>query len=217
MGDPRKKRKQFQRPRKAFQRERIEKERDLKKTYGLKNKKELYRAETIVRTKRATARKLLALSLENRLKMEKELLDSLKKIGILRGSPSLDDVLLLTPEALLERRLQTIVWRKGFANTEKQARQFIVHGHIAINGKKVDRPSYIVHADEEDKINWYSKEIMFEQKKQSNKKASRGKAEEKENELKKQFEEARPQEAQETSEVEEKKGKAEELKKGMEK
>ncbi len=194
MGDPKKKRKQFDRPRKSFQKERIEKERETKKFYGLKNKKELFRAETIVRTKRATARKLLALGLENRIKREKELLDSLKKMGILRASPSLDDVLVLTPEALLERRLQTMVWRKGLSNSPKQARQFIVHGHIAINGKKVDKPSYIVQAIEEDKITWYGPEIMFEQKKQHNKKAVKGKEEEKENELKKEFEEAKPTE-----------------------
>jgi small subunit ribosomal protein S4 len=201
MGDPRKKRKQYQTPRKAFQKERIEKERDLKKVYGLKNKRELFRAETIIRGKRATARKLLALGLENRLKREKELLDSLKKLGILNASPTLDDVLVLTPETLLERRLQTIVWRKGFANTPKQARQFIVHGHIAVDGKRLDKPSYIVQADEDNKISWYGgKEIMFEMKKQKNKKAVAGKAEEKENELKKEFEEAKPVEASEKKE-----------------
>jgi len=195
MGDPRKKRKQYQTPRKAFQKERIEKERDLKKVYGLKNKRELYRAETIIRSKRATARKLLALGLENRLKREKELLDSMKKMGILNASPSLDDVLVLTPETLLERRLQTIVWRKGLANTPKQARQFIVHGHVAINGKRVDKPSYIVQADEENKVTWYGKELMFEMKKQSNKKAVKGKPDEVVNELKKEFEDAKPAEA----------------------
>jgi small subunit ribosomal protein S4 len=194
MGDPKKKRKQFDRPRRSFQKERIEKERDLKKVYGLKNKRELYRSETIIRTKRGTARKLLALALENRLKREKELLDSLKVMGILRGTPSLDDVLVLTPEALLERRLQTIVWRKGMANTPKQARQFIVHGHVQIDGKKVDKPSYIVGAEEEAKIAWHGDEMMFEQKKQKVSKKDHAKAD-KESELKKQFDEAKPVEA----------------------
>ena len=192
MGDPRKKRKQYERPRKSFQKERIEKERELKKVYGLKNKKELFRAETIIITKRSTARKLLALGLENRLKREKELLDSLKKIGILNASPSLDDVLVLTPEALLERRLQTIVWRKGLANTLKQSRQFVVHGHIAIDGSKVDKPSYIVNAEEEGKITYYGQPMEFEQKKHVAKKGA--KPAEKENELKKEFEEAKPAE-----------------------
>jgi len=191
MGDPKKKRKQFQRPRKSFQKERIEKERDLKKIYGLKNKRELFRAETIIRAKRGTARKLLALSLENRLKREKELLDSLKKVGMLQGSPTLEDVLVLTTEALLERRLQTIVWRKGLANTQKQARQFIVHGHISVDGKKLDKPSYIVLAEEEGKISWYGDEMMFEQKKAPAKK-TKTKVEEAQAELKKEFEESKP-------------------------
>ena len=192
MGDPKKKRKQYERPRRSFQKERIEKERELKKIYGLKNKRELFRAETVIRTKRGTARKLLALALENRLKREKELLESLKKTGILRGSPTLDDVLVLTPEAMLERRLQTIVWRKGLANTLKQSRQFIVHGHIAINGKKVDRPGYIVSEEEENSITWYGNEMMFEQKKHAKKKDA--KKMEKEDEMKKAFEEAKPKE-----------------------
>lgn len=192
MGDPKKKRKQYERPRRSFQKERIEKERDLKKTYGLKNKRELFRAETIIRTKRGTARKLLALGLETRIKREKELLDSLKKVGILRATPKLDDVLILTPEAMLERRLQTIVWRKGMANTLKQARQFIVHGHIAINGKKVDRPGYLVNAEEEGQLAWYGNEIMYEVKKHAKKTGA--KKDEKVDELKKAFEEAKPKE-----------------------
>ncbi|MCX6803444.1 MAG: 30S ribosomal protein S4 [Candidatus Diapherotrites archaeon] len=195
MGDPKKKRKQYERPRRSFQKERIEKERDLKKIYGLKNKRELFRAETIIRTKRTTARKLLALALETRLKREKELLDALKIMGVLRASPSLDDVLILTPEALLERRLQTIVWRKGMANTPQQARQFIVHGHISVNGVKIDRPGYIVTADDEDTITWYGQEMMFEQKKKTAKKDS--KIVSKQDELKKEFEAAKPKETEE--------------------
>ena len=164
MGDPKKKRRQYSRPRKSYQNERIAKEKDAKTLYGLKNKREYYRAESLVRTKRATARSLLALDLAQRLIREKELLDSLKRQGILNGSPNLEDVLLLKPDALLERRLQTIVWRKGLANTVKQARQFIVHGHIAINGSKVDRPSYLVGADEESHIAFYKKQLILEPK-----------------------------------------------------
>jgi len=187
MGDPKKRRKQYAKPRKSFQKERIEKERGLKKAYGLKNKRELFRAESIIRAKRGTARKLLALNLENRLKREKELLDSLKTIGILRGSPALDDVLTLTPEALLERRLQTMVIRKGLATTFKQARQFITHGHIGIDGKRVSIPSYIVGADEENKLAYYGKEMVLAEKKVKVKAKMDAK-----NETKAKFEEAKP-------------------------
>lgn len=45
---------------------------------------------------------------------------------------------------LLERRLDNIVYRIGFGSSIRQARQIVNHGHITVNGKKVDRPSYAV-------------------------------------------------------------------------
>ena len=201
MGDPKKRRKQFDRPKKPFELERIEAERALKKAYGLKNKREIYRAQTIMRQKRTTAKKLLALDLERRLKREKELLDSLKNIGILTGKPSLEDVLILTETALLERRLQTLVLRKGLANTATQSRQFITHGHIAIDGKKVDKPSYIVTAEEEGKITYYGTPMELETKKVEEKKPV---SEEKKNEMKDAFEEAKGKEAETPKEAKEK-------------
>ncbi len=45
---------------------------------------------------------------------------------------------------LLERRLDNVVYRLGIASTRKQARQFVVHGHILVNGQKVNIPSYRV-------------------------------------------------------------------------
>jgi small subunit ribosomal protein S4 len=190
MGDPKKRRKAYSTPRKAFQKQRIEKERELKKTYGLKNKRELFRAETIIRKKRATARSLLALDMEERIRREKQLLESLKVMGILTGNPTLEDVLTLTPESILERRLQTIVWRKGMANTQGQARQFIVHGHIAIDGMRVDKPSYLVEADEEPKVDWFKDEIQFEMPKKKFKKGAKNTQHE-ESEVKKAFEESK--------------------------
>lgn len=184
MGDPKKRRKAYQKPRKAFQKERILKEKEIKDEYGLKNKREFYRAESIIRAKRATARKLLALDLETRIKKEKQLLDSLKRTGLLQGEPTLESALTLTPEALLERRLQTIVWRKGLANTTKQARQFITHGHIAINGKKVNKPGYMVLKEEESKITYNGKEMQLVHKKHEKKNK-----EEQGNKLKEEFEE----------------------------
>ncbi len=197
MGDPKKRKKAYQRPRKSFQKEKIMKEKDTKDIYGLKNKKEYYRAESLIRTKRATARKLLALDLEQRLRREKELLDSLIKQGILSGKPTLEDVLVLTPESILERRLQTIVWRKGLANTAKQARQFIVHGHIGINQNKVDKPSYLVKTNEEAGIKYYKKELILEQK--AHVKVTE-KTESKTDQIKKDFEEVKINEDSEEKE-----------------
>lgn len=48
----------------------------------------------------------------------------------------------------LEQRLDNIVYRLGFGNSLRQARQMVVHGHILVNGKKVDKPSYRVSPGE---------------------------------------------------------------------
>ena len=165
MGDPKKPRRKYDTPAKPWDKKRLGEEKVLKATYGLKNKRELWRAKTILRGKRENARKLLALPLEKRLKRQEDLLSSLHRMGLLSEKASLDDVLSLTIESLLERRLQTIVWRKGLAATPTQARQFVVHGHIAIDSKKVDRPSYRVKNGEEDKISYHKKEMVFEEKK----------------------------------------------------
>ncbi|MDD3160278.1 MAG: 30S ribosomal protein S4 [Candidatus ainarchaeum sp.] len=184
MGDPKKLKKQYARPRKSFQKERIDMEKAVVKEYGLKNKREYYIAESFIRRKRGIARSLLALALEERLKREKELIDSLKKVGILRGQPTLEDVLMLSPTTALERRLQTVVYRKGLANTQKQARQFVVHGHIGINGKKLNIPGYMVTTDDEASLKFYKKELLVEKK--AHKKNN---SEEKVNKVKEEFDE----------------------------
>jgi small subunit ribosomal protein S4 len=56
-----------------------------------------------------------------------------------------------TGEALLdelERRLDNVVYRLGFAGTRAQARQFVNHGHVSVNGQRVNRPSYQVRPGE---------------------------------------------------------------------
>jgi small subunit ribosomal protein S4 len=50
---------------------------------------------------------------------------------------------------MLERRLDNAVWRSGLGSSRAQARQLVLHGHIAINGRKVNIPSYLVSVGEE--------------------------------------------------------------------
>src|SRR6202171_4030080 len=50
---------------------------------------------------------------------------------------------------MLERRLDNVVWRAGLASSRSQARQLVLHGHVRINGKKVNIPSYQVNVGEE--------------------------------------------------------------------
>jgi small subunit ribosomal protein S4 len=142
-------RKKYEKPKRPWDKVRIEKEKEILKKFGLRRKRELWRAEAILRKYRRMARDLAARKDKEK---EKILIDKLKKIGVLKEGATLDDVLALTVEDILERRLQTIVYRKGLANSVKHARQLIVHGHVKINGRKINYPSYIVPKAEENKI-----------------------------------------------------------------
>ncbi len=147
MGHPKKQRKKYETPKRPYDKQRIENERKILNEYGLRRKHEIWRAESILRDFRRRARELLAVKDD---KKQKELLDKLNKIGI--EARTLDDVLTIRLENILGRRLQTVLYKKGFANTPRQARQMIVHGHVTINAQKILWPSYIVQKGEEENI-----------------------------------------------------------------
>ena len=155
MGDPKKPRKKWIGPKHPWRKEVLEEEMILMGKYGLRNKRELWIAKTIAREFRHRARALLALPEEERKVQEKALLSKLYHLGVLPEGATLDDVLGLTAEHILKRRLQTIVYEKGLARTIHQARQFIVHGHIAISGRRVTSPGYLVSKEEEGFIDFY--------------------------------------------------------------
>lgn len=148
----RKIRKTYSRPKKIWDKTRIEEEKRLMKKYGLRRKREIWRAEALLRSFRQRARNLAARKNEEE---EKRLLNRLYRLGLLEKGANLNDVLSLTVEDILERRLQTIVLKKGLARTIKQARQYIVHGHIGVEGRRVKFPSFLVTREVEDKIDYY--------------------------------------------------------------
>ncbi len=154
MGDPRKPRKKWSPPGHPWVKERLIEEMKLMGEYGLRNKREIWIAAAMLRKYRHRARALLALPAEVREKEEKALLNRLYEIGLVDKDATLDDVLSLTVRDLLERRLQTVVYRKGLAKSIHHARQLVVHGHIAINGRRVTSPGYIVRRDEEELIGY---------------------------------------------------------------
>jgi small subunit ribosomal protein S4 len=141
--------KKYETPLRPWDKQRLEEEKKLLKKFGLKNKKEIWRAEAIVRKFRRMAREIAATYDKEK---ERILINKVVRLGLLKEGATLDDVLGLTVENLLERRLQTILKNKGLANTIKHARQLITHGHVKINGRKVTYPSYIVPINEEDSI-----------------------------------------------------------------
>ena len=152
MGDPKLSRRVWQKPKRPLNYDLMMDELKILGTFGLKTKRELWKANTELSSVRLQARSLLALRQEDREQKEPILINSLSKIGLVDKNSTLDDVLNLQVADLLSRRLQTIVQRKLYFKTPYQARQAIVHGHIIIGERVVTIPSYTVKIDEEPKI-----------------------------------------------------------------
>lgn len=152
MGDPRKSKKTFHRPRRIWTTDQLSAELYIIGSYGLRNKHELWKAQTEVARFRNQARALLALPTEVRHEKETRLLRFLNRLGLVNESATLDDILNLKIEDLLERRLQTIVMKKGGTKSPHQARQIVVHGHVSLGNRIVNLPGYLVKREEEPQI-----------------------------------------------------------------
>jgi len=160
MGYPGKNHKSYQTPKRPFEKSRIEAETRLVIEYGLRNKREVWKAQAYLRKYRKGARSLLALgsgTADAALYAAKkdELISSLQRNGLLGPDANIDDVLSLKVQVQLERRLQTLVYRKGLARSPKQARQMVTHGHIRIGDRRVSIPGYLVNRVEETQIAYH--------------------------------------------------------------
>ena len=152
MGDPKYPRKVWRKPKRPLNYELKMDELKTLGTFGLRTKRELWKAHTELSRVRHQARSLLALRQEVREEKEPILMKSLARIGLVSDDATLDDVLNLNAHDLLSRRLQTIVTKKFEFKSPYQARQAVIHGHIMIGERKVDIPSYTVTMKEENKI-----------------------------------------------------------------
>ena len=149
MGDPRRMQKKWSRPSHPWQTFRIQEEKGLRREFGLKNMREIWKVKGLLtkyggQAKRLTKEKSRQADVER-----KHLMTKLQSYGLLSATSQLSDILTLQPSDFLERRLQTVLVRKGLARSMKQARQFITHGHVLINGKIMNVPSYLVPVSEE--------------------------------------------------------------------
>ncbi len=140
------KHKKYSKPKRPFDKARIDEEFGIMKEFGLKNKKEIWKAEAQIKKIREKAKKLISASQEE----QKVLFDSLKKIGL--SVNSIADILSLEKKDFLKRRLQTILVDKKIATTTKGARQLITHKKVLVDGKAINIPSYIIPVELEDKI-----------------------------------------------------------------
>ncbi|QLH02374.1 30S ribosomal protein S4 [Nitrosopumilus cobalaminigenes] len=154
MGDPKYSRKVWKKPKRPLNYELKMEELKTLGTFGLRTKRELWKAHTELARVRKQARSLLSLRQEIRAEKEPILMNSLARIGLVSKDATLDDVLNLNATDLLSRRLQTIVSNKLGFKTPYQARQAVIHGHIMVGERKIDIPSYTVTVEEEDSVHF---------------------------------------------------------------
>lgn len=154
MGDPKKNKKKYESPKKVWDLNRILKEQGLLEEYGLRSMRELWAAGQELKKIRREARRLLPMG-ERGEAEAKKLLSRTARLGLTGENATLDDLLSLKVQDLLDRRLESQVFKRGLAKSMKQSRQIIVHGFVAVNGKRICAPNYIVPVAEEKAISYY--------------------------------------------------------------
>ncbi len=149
MGSIKKLRKKYKTPAHPWIKENIESEGKLKQQYSFKNKREYFKMASTLKKFKDRAKKLIAASGKQAEAEKRQLMKKLDTYGLLSENAKLDDILGLTINDIMERRLQSIVFRRGFARSMKQARQFITHRHVMVGQKKITSPGYLVPKAEE--------------------------------------------------------------------
>ncbi|KAL5208917.1 hypothetical protein ABZP36_004540 [Zizania latifolia] len=149
--------KTFKKPRRPYEKERLDAELKLVGEYGLRCKRELWRVQYALSRIRNAARELLTLDEKNprRIFEGEALLRRMNRYGLLgEGQNKLDYVLALTVENFLQRRLQTIVFKNGMAKSIHHARVLIRQRHIRVGRQLVNIPSFMVRLDSEKHIDF---------------------------------------------------------------
>ncbi len=143
---PKRKRKKYSRPQRPFDKARIQEENLLRDKYGLKNKKEIWKADAAIARIRNLVKQLITKPEEEKKAFVKKLQTKGFKVN------NIADSLALDKEDWLKRRLQTIVFSKKLARTPKQARQLVAHKQVSIGNKTINIPSYQVSLEQEPEI-----------------------------------------------------------------
>ena len=152
MGDTKRFTNKYDTPSHPWRRERIEVESVLRKDFGLKNTREAWKASTKLKTFKAQIKSFVRMP-ATQANIEREaLMKKLAKYGLMPEDGNLETVLGYNAERILERRLQTVIVRRKLARSMNQARQFITHRHITVNGRVITAPGYLVPVIEENAI-----------------------------------------------------------------
>ncbi len=160
MGDIKKPKKKYLTPAHPWILAEIEEGKQLKKEYGLRQRKEILIAKSFLKKYKDRAKHLIADSSLQGQKEQQQLLSKLQRLGLLKPDARLDDVLSLTLNHILERRIQTVLHRKGMSRSAKQARQFITHRHVTVGGKEITSPSYLLSTQEEAQLSFKGNSVF---------------------------------------------------------
>ena len=185
MGDPKKQKKKYSRPKHPWKKERIEQETELAKQYGLRRKNEIWKMNSFLRNMLIRAKTIIGSSTKQSEIEKLQLLRKAHSLGLIEKNSKIEDVLNINVKNVMDRRLQTLLVKKSMAKTMEQARQFIVHGHINVGDKKITSPSYLVNIAEESRMAFYGSSPLSSAehaerapKKEAPKKAAKEKKEE---------------------------------------
>lgn len=154
MGNAKRLRKKYHTPRHPWQKTRLDEERELAKEYGTKNKKEIWKVKTKLDIFRIQAKRAGKARTTQEQKEAEEVLTRARKYGLIGAQDGPGALLGLKTKDLMERRLQTLLFRKGLARTVKQARQMIIHRHVAVGHKVITSPNYLVTVADENNIQY---------------------------------------------------------------
>ena len=157
MGDPKKLRKKYSTPVHPWKKTAIDAGRIIRKEYGLRNRKEILIATSFLKKYKDIAKRLIADNTAQGEREKKQMLDKLQGLGLLSSGIELEHVLSLELKDILERRVQSLLFRKGLARSMNQARQFIVHRHVVTGNKCITFPSYLMTVVEENQLGFKTK------------------------------------------------------------
>jgi len=163
MGDPKKLKKKYTPSRHPWKSSEIEESKQLRKEYGLGTRKEVLIAQSFLKKYKDIAKRLIADRSEQGAKEKVQMLEKLQKLGLISVDAKTDEVLSLTVKDVLNRRIQSILYQKGLARSMKQARQFIVHHHVTLDGKDITSPSYLLTLENESKLRFRNKSSLFDE------------------------------------------------------
>jgi len=152
MGDIKRLRKKYDTPSHPWNATRITLERDIKRKYGVGNKAEIWKMESVLKSFKDQAKSLLTRTDEQANKEREQMQARMVKLGLVKKTSTIDDILGLQLKDIMNRRLQTIVLKRRMARSITHARQLITHQHVTVGGRKVTSPSYLVLSEEESTV-----------------------------------------------------------------